>query len=122
MGATFSPTVANIYMSVILRNFLNTQQQQPLTTLVSHEHVVAIAETLSEGAKYLEERDIDYTPSVELQTALVASAVQLGDVELAELVLSFVDTFETPESERLVEALEDTIATKKEKTSDSRER
>ena len=30
MGAAFSPTVANIYMSVILRNFLNTQQQQPL--------------------------------------------------------------------------------------------
>ena len=44
---------------------------------------------------------------MELQTALVASAVQLGDVELAELVLSFVETFETPESEGLVEALED---------------
>ena len=73
----------------------------------SYEHVVAIAETLSEGAKYLEERDVDYTPSMELQTALVASAVQLGDVELAELVLSFVEAFETPESEGLVEALED---------------
>ena len=77
----------------------------------SYEHVVAIAETLSEGAKYLEERDIDYTPSMELQTALVASAVQLGDVELAELVLSFVETFETPDSEGLVEALEDIITT-----------
>ena len=44
---------------------------------------------------------------MELQTALVASAVQLGDVELAELVLSFVEAFETPESEGLVEALED---------------
>ena len=77
----------------------------------SYEHVVAIAETLSEGAKYLEERDIDYTPSMELQTALVASAVQLGDVELVELVLSFVKMFETPESEGLSEALEDTIAT-----------
>ena len=73
----------------------------------SYEHVVAIAETLSEGAKYLEERDIDYTSSMELQTALIASAVQLGDVELAELVLSFVEAFETPESEGLVEALED---------------
>lgn len=30
MGAAFSPTIANIFMSVILRNFLNTQQQQPL--------------------------------------------------------------------------------------------
>ena len=30
MGAAFSPTVANICMSVILRKFLNTQQQQPL--------------------------------------------------------------------------------------------
>ena len=69
----------------------------------------------------MNERDIDYIASMELQTALVASTVQLGDVELAELVLSFVETFETPESERLVEALEDTIATKKEKTSDSRE-
>ena len=77
----------------------------------NYEHVVAIAETLSEGAKYLEERDIDYTPSMELQRALVASAVQLGDVELAELVLSFMKTFEAPESEGLVEALEDTIAT-----------
>ena len=77
----------------------------------SYEHVVAIAETLSEGAKYLEERDIDYTPSIELQTALVASAVQLGDVELAELVLSFVETFETPDSEGLVKALNQFIAT-----------
>ena len=34
MGAAFSPTVANIYMSVILRNFLNTQQQQPLAWVV----------------------------------------------------------------------------------------
>ena len=73
----------------------------------SYEHVVAIAETLSEGAKYFEERDIDYTPSIELQTALVASAVQLGDVELAEIVLSLVETFETPESEGLVDALAD---------------
>ena len=72
----------------------------------SYEHVVAIAETLSEGAKYLEERDMDYIASVELQSALVASAVRLGDVQLAELVLSFVETFETPESEGLVEALE----------------
>ena len=37
----------------------------------SYEHVVAIAETLSEGAKYLEEKDVDYTPSMELQVALV---------------------------------------------------
>ena len=92
------------------------------STPAHHEHVVAIAETLSEGAKYLEEKDIDYTPSMELQTALVASAVQLGDVELAELVLSFVETFETPESEGLVEALEDSIATEKEELSQSRER
>ena len=77
------------------------------TTPASYEHVVAIAETLSEGVKYLEERDIVYTPSLELQTALVASAVQLGDVELAELVLSFVETFESPDSEGLVDALED---------------
>ena len=48
----------------------------------SYEHVVAIAETLSEGVKYLEERDIDCTPSMELQTALVVSV----DVELAEFV------------------------------------
>ena len=87
----------------------------------NYEHVVAIAETLSEGAKYLEERDIDYTPSMELQTALVASAVQIGDVELAELVLSFVETFETPESEGLVDALEDTIVTEKDGLSQSRE-
>ena len=52
----------------------------------SYEHVVAIAETLSEGVKYLEERDIDYTPLMELQTELVVSAAQLGDVELAEFV------------------------------------
>ena len=30
MGAAFSPTVANIFMSVTLRNFLNTQQERPL--------------------------------------------------------------------------------------------
>ena len=88
----------------------------------SYEHVAAIAETLSEGSKYLEERDIDYTPSMELQTALVASVVQLGDVELAEFVLSFVEMFETPDSEGLVDALEDTIATDKDELSQSRER
>ena len=78
-----------------------------LSMPTSYEHVVAIAETLSEGSKYLNERDIDYTPSLELQTALVASAIQVGDVELVELVLSFVETFETPETEGLVDALED---------------
>ena len=41
------------------------------TTLAHYEHVVAIAETLSEGAKYLEERNVDYIPSMELQVALV---------------------------------------------------
>ena len=92
-----------IYNPLVEETLFSILQSMP----TSYEHVVAIAETLSEGAKYLEERDIDYTPSVELQTALVASAVQLGDVELAELVLSFVETFETPESEGLVEALED---------------
>ena len=30
MGATFSPTIANIFMSTILRDFLQTQQIQPL--------------------------------------------------------------------------------------------
>ena len=89
--------------SLVEETLYSTLQSMP----TSYEHVVAIAETLSEGAKYLEEKDIDYTPSMELQTALVASAVQLGDVELVELVLSFVETFETPESEGLVEALED---------------
>ena len=41
------------------------------TTPEHHEHVVAIAETLSEGAKYLEERNVDYVPLMELQAALV---------------------------------------------------
>ena len=50
---------------------------------------------------------------MELQTALVSSAVQLGDVELAELVLSFVEVFETSQSAGLVEALENSIATEK---------
>ena len=76
------------------------------TKPTSYEHVVAIAETLSEGYTYLDERDMDYTPSIDLQTALVTSAVQLGDLELVELVLSFVETFETPETEELTEALE----------------
>ena len=30
MGAAFSPTIANIYMSIFLNKFLRTQQQQPL--------------------------------------------------------------------------------------------
>ena len=96
-----------IYDPLVEETLYSILQSMP----TSYEHVVAIAETLSDGAKYLEERDIDYTPSIELQTALVASAVQLGDVELAELVLSFVETFETPDSEGLVEALEDIITT-----------
>ncbi len=33
MGAAFSPTIANIFMSVILRQFLRTQQIQPLIIL-----------------------------------------------------------------------------------------
>ena len=59
---------------------------------------------------------------MELQSALVASAVQLGDVELAELVLSYVESCETSQLDGLVEALKHIIATKKEKTSESRER
>ena len=78
------------------------------------EHVVAIAETLSDGYKYLSGQDIDYTPPLELQLALVHSAVQLGDAELAELVLSYVENFESSESEGLTEALEQVIATVKE--------
>ena len=92
-----------IYDPLVEETLYSILQSMP----TSYEHVVAIAETLSEGAKYLEEKDVDYTPSLELQTALVASAVQLGDVELVELVLSFVETFETPESEGLVDALLD---------------
>ena len=41
------------------------------TTPAHHEHVVAIAETLSEGYKYLQDKDVDYVPSLELQAALV---------------------------------------------------
>jgi len=78
------------------------------------EHVVAIAETLSNGYKYLSGQDMDYTPPLELQLALVNSAVQLGDSDLAELVLSYVENFETSESEGLTEALEQVIATVKE--------
>ena len=95
----YDPLVEEILYSIL--------QSMP----TSYEHVVPIAETLSEGAKYLEEKDVDYTPSMELQRALVASTVQLGDVELAELVFSFVKTFETPESEGLSEALDHFITT-----------
>jgi len=70
------------------------------------EHVVAIAEALSDGYRYLSGRDVDYTPPLELQLALVHSAVQLGDAELAELVLSYVENVESSESEGLTEALE----------------
>jgi len=44
----------------------------------------------------------------------VHSAVQLGDAELAELVLSYVENVESSESEGLTEALEQVIATVKE--------
>ena len=91
-------------------------------TPASYEHVVAIAETLSAGYKYLSERDTDYTPPLDLQLALVSSAVQLGDLELAELVLSYVENFESLESEGMIEALEDVIATVKEEQVPSRER
>ena len=91
-------------------------------TPASYEHVVAIAETLSAGYKYLSERDTDYTPPLDLQLALVSSAVQLGDLELAELVLSYVENFESLESEGMIEALEDVIATVKEQQVPSRER
>ena len=30
MGAAFSPSLSNIFMSVILRRFLNTQKHQPI--------------------------------------------------------------------------------------------
>ena len=86
------------------------------------EHVVAIAEALSDGYRYLSGRDMDYTPPLELQLALVHSAVQLGDVELAELVLSHVENFESSESEGLAEALEQVIATVKEQNVQGRGR
>jgi len=59
---------------------------------------------------------------LELQLALVHSSVQLGDAELAELVLSYVENFESSESEGLAEALEQVIATVKEQNVQGRER
>ena len=83
-------------------------------TPVSVEHVVAIAETLIAGYKYLDEEEVDYTPSLSLQMALVAATLQLGDVEFAELVLSFIENFGNQRTEKLVVVLEQAIAEGKE--------
>ena len=78
------------------------------------EHVVAIAETLIAGYKYLDEEEVDYTPSLSLQMSLVAATLQLGDVEFAELVLSFIENFGNQRTEKLVVVLEQAIAEGKE--------
>ena len=83
-------------------------------TPVSVEHVVAIAETLIAGYKYLDEEEVDYTPSLSLQMALVAATLQLGDVEFAELVLSFIENFGNQRTKKLVVVLEQAIAEGKE--------
>ena len=87
---------------------------------VSVEHVVAIAETLIAGYKYLDEEEVDYTPSLSLQMALVAATLQLGDVEFAELVLSFIENFGNQRTEKLVVVLEQAIAEGKESRAQTR--
>ena len=87
---------------------------------VSMEHVVEIAETLIAGFKYLDEKEVDYTPSLSLQMALVASTLQFGDVELAELVLSFVENFGDKSTNELVNVLKQEIADGKESSFQTR--
>ena len=79
-------------------------------TPVSIDHAAAITETLIAGYKYLDEKEIDYTPSLNLQKALVATTLQLGDVELAKIVLSFVENFNNHNTEKLANVLEQVIA------------
>ena len=79
-------------------------------TPVSIDHAAAITETLIAGYRYLDEKEIDYTPSLNLQKALVATTLQLGDVELAKRVLSFVENFNNHNTEKLANVLEQVIA------------
>ena len=88
-------------------------------TPISMEHVVVIAETLIAGYKYLDEKEVDYTPSLSLQMALVAATLQLEDLELAELVLSFVENFGT---KKLVIVLRQAITDGKERSIQTRVR
>ena len=89
-------------------------------TPVRMEHVVEIAETLIAGFKYLDEKEVDYTPSLSLQMALVASTLQFGDVELAELVLSFVENFGDKGTNELVNVLKREIIYGKESSFQTR--
>ena len=89
-------------------------------TPVSMEHVVVIAETLIAGYKYLDEKDVDYTPSLSIQMALVAATLQLGDVELEEVVLSFVENFGNQSTNELVNVLQQAIADGKESSIQTR--
>ena len=91
-------------------------------TPISMVHVVAIAETLIEGYRYLDEKELDYTPSLSLQMALVAATLQLGDVELAELALTYVGNFNNRTSEKLAHVLEQAIAEGKESSVQTRGR
>ena len=78
------------------------------TTPVSFEHVVTIAETLIDGYTYHDGGN--YMPPVSLQEALVTAALQFGDVELSELVLTFLENIDSSDSGSLAETLEQALA------------
>ena len=81
---------------------------------------IVIAETLLSGYKYLDEKEVDYTPSLSLQMALVAATLQLGDVELAELLLSFMENFGNQRTDELVNVLKQAITDGKESSNQTR--
>jgi hypothetical protein len=81
MGAAFSPTIANIFMSIMLQNFLNTQQHQPLLLVRYIDDIFIIWPERSTLNQFLTELN-QYHPNIKFTHNISDSCVDYLDLTI----------------------------------------
>ena len=82
MGTAFSPTVANIYMSVIMRRFLHTQSKGPLLLVRYIDDIFIIwTHTTEELSTFLNNLD-NFNPALEYTYQVSSLSVDFLDLTI----------------------------------------
>ena len=82
MGAAFSPTIANIYMSVTIRRFLRTQTKQPLLLSRCIDDIFLIWEDTEEDLKQFLYDLNNFNPSLHYTHHYSSSSVDFLDLTI----------------------------------------
>ena len=82
MGAAFSPTIANIFMSITLRHFLRTQQQQPLLLKRYIDDIILIWNDNEERLKHFLTTLNTFHPSLRFTYTYSANSTDFLDLTI----------------------------------------